>query len=122
MKYDVKLEFLSVNGMNVTNFGDSVAEYTKDGDAIDMIKGIQGDTVTLPKYDQIDRIKTTLNVYCPLWGQFENWEKNHTQLSVQYKDDNTGTSRSSTTGYVQNMVRPKDGQNGEITIACEEVH
>lgn len=121
MKYDVKLQFVSLNGINVTNFGDATCEYTKDGDAIDMIKGIQGDAVALAKYDQIDHFRITQNVFSPLWGQVENWEKYHTALTFQYKDNNTGVTRSSTTAYVQNVTRPTDGQQGEFTVVCEEV-
>lgn len=122
MKYDVKLEFLSVNGINFTNHGDTVAEHTKDGNAVDMRKGIKGDAVTMVKYDRIDRIRTTLDPYAPFWGQIESWEKNNTQLSLQFKDNNTGVSRSSTTAYVETVTYPHDGQDGEVTFVCEEVH
>ena len=31
MKYDVKLQFASLNGINLTNFGDVFCEHTRDG-------------------------------------------------------------------------------------------
>ena len=43
MKYDQKLQFLSVQGLNLTNFGDTICEYTIDGDSVEMKKGLQGD-------------------------------------------------------------------------------
>lgn len=121
MKYDVKLQFLSVDGINLTNFGDAVCEYSKEGDAVEVIKGIQGDTVTMAKYDQIAVFRTTQNVYSPIWGQVESWEKYHTPLTLQYKDDNNGTSRSSTSAYIRSVTRPVDGGNGEIIFVCEDV-
>lgn len=121
MKYDVKLQFMSINGLNVTNFGDATCEYTKDGDAIDVIKGIQGDAVSMAKYDQVERFRITQNVFSPLWGSLENWEKYHTPLTLQYKDENTGVTRSSTSAYVQSVTRPVDGGQGEVVFVCEEV-
>lgn len=122
MKFDRKLQFLSANGLNLTHFGDSIMEYSKDGDAVEVTKGIQGDAVTLPNYTQIDRIRTTLLSTCPLWGQIESWEKNHTAITLQYKDANTGVSRSSTTAYIQSITYPVDGGQGEVLFVCEEVH
>lgn len=121
MKYDVKLQFVSLNGINLTNFGDATLEYTKDNDAVEVVKGVQGDTVTLAKYDQIDNFRITQNVYSPIWSQVENWEKYHTALTLQYKDDNTGITRSSTSAYIKSITRPVDGGQGEINITCEEV-
>lgn len=120
-KYDVKLQFLSVNGLNLTNFGDAVCEHTKDGNAVEVVKGIQGDAVTMARYDQIDRFRTTQNAFSPLWGQIDNWEKYHTALTIQYKDNNTGVSRSSVTAYVETVTHPVDGGQGEVTFVCEEV-
>lgn len=120
-KYDVKLQFASLNGINLTNFGDAVCEYTKDGDAVEIVKGIQGDSVTMAKYDQVDNFRITQDVFSPIWGQVENWEKYHTALTFQFKDENTGITRSSTTAYIKSITRPVDGAQGEINITCEEV-
>lgn len=122
MLYDIKLTFLSVNGINFTHFGDTVAEPTKDGNAVEMRKGIKGDAVTMANYGQIDRIRTTLQPNAPFWGQIKSWEKNHTQLSAQYKDNNNGDTISTTTCYVETYTAPHDGQDGEVTFVCEEVH
>lgn len=122
MKYDQKLQFLSVQGLNLTNFGDTVCEYTIDGDSVEMKKGLQGDAVTMGKYDTIDTFRTTQNVFSPIWGQIENWAKYHTELTLQYKDNNTGVSRASTTAYVRSYTPPKDGEDGEVVFVCEEVH
>lgn len=121
MKYDRKLQFLSVDGINLTNFGDTICEHTIDGDFVEMTKGLQGDTVTLANYGTIDRFRTSQNVYSPIWGQIETWAKFHTALTLQYKDNNTGESKSSTTAYVQTYTPPRDGADGEVTFVCEEV-
>lgn len=121
MKYDVKLQFASLNGINLTNFGDVFCEHTRDGDAIEKVKGIQGDPVTLARYDQMDTFRITQNVFSPIKGQVDNWEKYHTPLTFQYKDNNTGVTKSSTSAYIQSHTEPVDGQQWEIIIYCEEV-
>lgn len=121
MKYDVKLQFASLNGINLTNFGDVFCEHTRDGDAIEKVKGIQGDPVTLARYDQFDTFRITQNVFSPIKGQVDNWEKYHTPLTFQYKDNNTGVTKSSTSAYIQSHTESVDGQQWEIIIYCEEV-
>lgn len=121
MKFDAKLQFASLNGINVTHFGDVFCEHTREGDAIEKVKGIIGDAVTLAKYDQFDTFRITQNVYSPLKGQVDNWEKYHTPLTFQYKDDNTGVTKSSTSAYIQSHTEPVDGGQWEMVIYCEEV-
>jgi hypothetical protein len=121
MKYDVKLQFASLNGINLTNFGDVFCEHTRDGDAIEKVKGIQGDPVTLARYDQFDTFRITQNVFSPIKGQVDNWEKYHTPLTFQYKDNNTGVTKSSTSAYIQSHTESVDGQQWEVIIYCEEV-
>lgn len=121
MKYDVKLQFASLNGINLTNFGDVFCEHTRDGDAIEKVKGIQGDPVTLARYDQFDTFRITQNVFSPIKGQVDNWEKYHTPLTFQYKDNNTGVTKSSTSAYIQSHTEAVDGQQWEMIIYCEEV-
>ena len=121
MKYDVKLQFASLNGINLTNFGDVFCEHTRDGDAIEKVKGIQGDPVTLARYDQFDTFRITQNVFSPIKGQIDNWEKYHTPLTFQYKDNNTGVTKSSTSAYIQSHNQSVDGQQWEAIIYCEEV-
>jgi hypothetical protein len=121
MKYDVKLQFASLNGINLTNFGDVFCEHTRDGDAIEKVKGIQGDPVTLARYDQFDTFRITQNVFSPIKGQVDTWEKYHTPLTFQYKDNNTGVTKSSTSAYIQSHTESVDGQQWEVIIYCEEV-
>lgn len=121
MKYDVKLQFASLNGINLTNFGDVFCEHTRDGDAIEKVKGIQGDPVTLARYDQFDTFRITQNVFSPIKGQVDIWEKYHTPLTFQYKDNNTGVTKSSTSAYIQSHTESVDGQQWEVIIYCEEV-
>lgn len=121
MKYDPKLQFLSINGINATNFGDAFVEHSREGDAIERVKGIVGDAVTIARYDQFDTFRVTQNVFSPLKGQIDNWEKYHTALTLQYKDNNTGVTKSSTTAYIQSHTEPVDGQQWEFIVYCEEV-
>lgn len=122
MKYDRKLQFASLNGINLTNFGDVFCEHSREGDAIEKVKGIVGDAVTLKRYDQFDTFRITQNVFSPIKGQVDNWEKYGTQLTFQYKDDNTGVTKTSTTAFVQSHTEPTDGGQWEMIIYCEEVH
>lgn len=122
MKYDPKIQFAILQGINITNFGDVLAEHSREGDAIEKIKGVVGDAVTLAKYDQFDTFRITQNVYSPIKGQVDNWEANHTQLTFQYKDNNTGVTKSSTSAYIQSHTEPVDGQQWEMIIYCEEIH
>lgn len=121
MKYDSKLQFASLNGINLTNFGDAFCEHTRDGDAIEKVKGILGDPVTLARYDQFDTFRITQNVFSPIKGQIDNWEKYHTPLTFQYKDNNTGVTKSSTSAYIQSHTESVDGQQWEFIVYCEEV-
>lgn len=121
MKYDRKLQFASLNGINLTNFGDAFCEHQREGDAIEKIKGIIGDPVTLKKYDQFDTFRITQNVFSPIKGQVDNWEKYGTPLTFQYKDDNTGITKTSTSAYVQSHTESVDGGQWEMIIYCEEV-
>ena len=121
MKYDSKLQFASLNGINLTNFGDVFCEHARDGDAIEKVKGILGDPVTLARYDQFDTFRITQNVFSPIKGQVDNWEKYHTPLTFQYKDNNTGVTKSSTSAYIQSHTESVDGQQWEMIIYCEEV-
>lgn len=122
MKFDPKIQFASLQGINLTNFGDVFCEHTREGDAIEKIKGIVGDAVTLAKYDQFDVFRVTQNVYSPIKGQVDTWEANHTQLTFQYKDNNTGTTKTSTSAYIQSHTEPVDGQQWEMLIYCEKVN
>ena len=90
-------------------------------DAIEKVKGIQGDPVTLARYDQFDTFRITQNVFSPIKGQVDNWEKYHTPLTFQYKDNNTGVTKSSTSAYIQSHTESVDGQQWEVIIYCEEV-
>lgn len=121
MDYDVKLQFASLNGINLTNFGDAFCEHTRENDAIEKIKGITGDPVTLKRYNQFDTFRITQNVFSPIKGQVDNWEKYGTALTFQYKDDNTGVTKTSTSAYIQSHTEPMDGQQWEMIIYCEEV-
>lgn len=122
MKFDKKTQFASLQGINLTNFGDVFCEHARENDAIEKIKGCTGDAVTLKRYDQFDTFRITQNVFSPIKGQVDNWEKYGTQLTFQYKDDNTGVTKTSTTAYIQSHTEPVDGQQWEMIIYCEEVH
>ena len=121
MKYDPKIQFAALQGINLTHFGEVFCEHTRENDAIEKIKGIIGDAVTLAKYDQFDVFRITQNVFSPIKEQVDNWEKNHTPLTFQYKDNNTGVTKTSTSAYIQSHTEPVDGKEWEMYIYCEEV-
>lgn len=121
MKYNVKLQYAVLQGINLTHFGDAFCEHSREGDAIEKIKGILGDPVTIGKYDQFDTFRITQNVFSPIKGQVDNWEKYHTPLTFQYKDENTGVTKTSTSAYIQSHTEPVDGKQWEMIIYCEEV-
>ena len=121
MNYNPKIQFASMNGINLTHFGDVKVEHTREGDAIEKIKGVDGDAVTIANYQQFDTFRVTQNVYSPIKGQIDNWEKFKTPLTFQYKDDNTGVTKSSTTAYIQSHTEPTDGHQWEFIVYCEEV-
>lgn len=121
MLYNPKLQFASVNGINVTHYGDVTCEHSIEGDAINKVKGVQGDAVTIANFEQFDTFRITQNAFSPLKGQVKNWSKFKTPLAFQYKDDNTGETKSSTTAYIQSYTEPTDGGQWEFTVYCEEV-
>lgn len=38
MKYDRKLQFASLNGINLTHFGDAFCEHSRENDAIEKLR------------------------------------------------------------------------------------
>ena len=51
----------------------------------------------------------------------ESWAKNHTRLTYQITDNNTGEKKTSTTAYIGNINGINDGEDREFTVYCEEI-
>lgn len=120
-KYDPKIQFLSIGGLNFTHFGEAVASHSREGSFINKMKGIKGEAVTIANYEIFDTFRVTQLASSPHYEQVKKWADYHTQLPLQYKDDNTGRTKSSTTAYIQDISEPEDGKNWEFTVYCEEV-
>ena len=120
-KYDIKLRDIIINGVAVTKSGETVVAYTRDGDYTEVRKGAKGDAITNCLYGVIDRFRCSVHFDSPIWVQVENWAKNHTYLTLQCTDDNTGEKYTSTTATIQNLQEVNDGQDREFNIHCEDV-
>lgn len=120
-KYDVRLRDVVLNGIAVTKYGETVCAYTRDGDFTEVRKGAKGDAITNCLYGTIDRFRVTVHFDSPIWSQVESWAKNHTYITLQCTDDNTGEKITSTTATIQNLQEINDGQDREFNVHCEEV-
>ena len=119
-KYDIKLRDIILNGVAVTKSGETVAAYTRDGDYTEVRKGAKGDAVTNCLYGVIDRFRCSVHFDSPIWAQVESWAKNHTYITLQCTDDNTGEKYTTTTATVQNLQEVNDGQDREFNIHAED--
>lgn len=120
-KYDIKLRDIILNGVAVTKSGETVAAYTRDGDYTEIRKGAKGDAVTNCLYGVIDRFRCSVHFDSPIWAQVESWAKNHTYITLQCTDDNTGEKYTTTTATVQNLQEVNDGQDREFNIHAEDI-
>lgn len=120
-KYDIKLRDIILNGVAVTKSGETVAAYTRDGDYTEVRKGAKGDAVTNCLYGVIDRFRCSVHFDSPIWAQVESWAKNHTYITLQCTDDNTGEKYTTTTATVQNLQEVNDGQDREFNIHAEDI-
>lgn len=120
-KYDIKLRDIILNGVAVTKSGETVAAYTRDGDYTEVRKGAKGDAVTNCLYGVIDRFRCSVHFDSPIWAQVESWAKNHTYITLQCTDDNTGEKYTTTTATIQNLQEVNDGQDREFNIHAEDI-
>ena len=120
-KYDIKLRDIILNGVAVTKSGETVAAYTRDGDYTEVRKGAKGDAVTNCLYGVIDRFRCSVHFDSPIWAQVESWAKNHTYITLQCTDDNTGEKYTTTTATIQNLQEVNDGQDREFNVHAEDI-
>jgi len=119
--YNTKLNFFTFNGVNLTHFADVKCDHSYEGDFIDEYKGIDGDAITHAKNDVKEYFKVSQICTSPHWGSLLSAAKNHTQCVIQWADNNTGETFTSTTAYVKNLGNSADGGNRDVTIYCEDV-
>lgn len=112
-----------LNGVAITKPGETVCVETWSGDFVEQRAGAYGDVVTDANNgaDKMRNYRHTVHFDCPIWSQLESWAKNHTQLTYQITDANTGEKKTSTTAYVKNINDIEDGNDREFTVACEEI-
>lgn len=120
-KYDARLRDIILNGIAVTKNGETVAAHMRDGDYTQINRGAKGDSITVCLYGVIDSFRCSVHFDSPIWSQVESWAKNHTYITVQCTDDNTGEKYTSTTATVKNLAEVNDGNDREFTVHCEEV-
>lgn len=121
--YNKKFRNAILNGIAITKPGETVAEETYSGDFVEQRAGAYGDVVTDANNgaDKMRHFRHTVHFDSPIWAQIESWAKNHTQLTYQVTDDNTGEKKTSTTAYIGNINNINDGQDREFTVYCEDV-
>ncbi len=112
-----------LNGIAITKPGETVAEETWSGDFVEQRAGAYGDVVTDANNgaDKMRHYRHTVHFDCPIWNQMESWAKNHTRLTYQITDNNTGEKKTSTTAYIGNINGINDGEDREFTVYCEEI-
>lgn len=119
-KYDVKLRDIVLNGVAVTKHGETVAAHTRDGDYAEVRRGAKGDAITNCLYGVIDRFRCSIHFDSPIFSQIVSWAENHTYITLQCTDDNTGEKYTCTTATIQNIADVNDGDDREFTVQCEE--
>lgn len=122
-KYDKKFRNAILNGIAITNPGETVAEETYSGAFVEQRAGAYGDVVTDVNNgaDKMRHYRHTVHFNTPIWIQIESWAKNHTKLTYQITDDNTGEKKTSTTAYIGEINPTNDGEDREFTVFCEDV-
>lgn len=119
--YDGKLLDFIIQGINISHYGEARCVRSYGGDFVDPQSGANGDKVTYALYNQMNTFQISQLFNSPIWTQVESWAKNHTKLTIQFTDGNTGEKKTSTTAYIQSLGDITDGQERTFTVYCEEV-
>lgn len=122
-KYIKQYRNAILNGIAISNDGETVCEETYSGDFVEQRAGAKGDVITVVNHgaDKMRHFRHTVHFDSPIFPQLRLWGKNATTLTYQLTDDNTGEKLTSTTAYVGNINSINDDQDREFTVYCEDL-
>lgn len=112
-----------LNGIAITNYGETVAEETYSGDFVEQRAGAHGDVITVVNHGapKMRHFRHTVHYDSPIFPQLRSWAENATTLTYQLTDNNTNEKLTSTTAYVGNIGSINDDQDREFTVYCEDL-
>lgn len=112
-----------LNGVSITNYGETVAEESYSGDFVEQRAGAHGDVITVVNHgaSKMRHFKHTVHFDSPIFAQLRSWAENATKLTYQLTDNNTGEKLTSTTAYIGNLGSINDDQDREFTVYCEDL-
>lgn len=102
--------------IGLSHYGETIADFSQNGDYVEVEAGAQDDRVVHMRYGVIDQCTTTQLVNSPHIPQLNSWAKNRTKLTFQATDENTGEKVISTSAYILNRGNRKHGEPREYTF------